>query len=473
MKRQRTSSATTSYLSWRGKAGYASGDLGINVFWQAISLFLFFFYTDVMHLSPWWAGFTILIASVWDGFSDVLIGGLADRTDTRFGRYRPYLLFAAPLLGLVFVATFYVPSLASETLLIAYALTTHLLLRTAYTLVAIPYSSLSVRLTADSDERSSLAAWRMQAAATGGLTTALLTPAIVAHFATRFPEQGSMSWTYAAMLLASVGTACIWLCFLVTREVRLTTIRQTSPGVIDDFSAALRMLRRNNPLLRVFLCIIAASLCLSMMSKTLLYWFKYAVGNEAAAGVALATSASVLVLVAPAWAAIARRWSKRNAWRVGCLIAAAGYLLFLLLPMRSPITIYLNLAFIALGTASFAVMFWAMLPDTVEYDQWLSGERHEAKVFGFASFAQKLALGANAFLLGVLLDLIGFVPDVQQSDETLLGLKAIMTLVPMAGALFTLWVLHGYPIDAAMHRRITNELSSRDIDPKSGGTPHA
>jgi GPH family glycoside/pentoside/hexuronide:cation symporter len=236
----------------------------------------------------------------------------------------------------------------------------------------------------------------------------------------------------------------------------------------NDFVASIRVLQRNDPLRRVFFCIIAASLCLSMMSKTLLYWFKYAVENEAAAGIALATAAGVLILVAPVWALIAKRWSKRNAWRLGCLVAAIGYCAFLVLPMRSPTIIYLTIAFISLGTASFAVMFWAMLPDTVEYDEWLSGERHEAKVFGFASFAQKLALGGNAFLLGVLLDLIGFVPDTQQSTETLLGLKAIMTLVPLTGTLFTLWILKDYRIDAAFHRRITRELSDRKLHTPMG-----
>lgn len=445
------------------KLGYASGDLGLNVYWQGISLFLFFFYTDVMGIPAWWAGFTIFIASVWDGITDPIMGGIADRTRTALGRYRPYLLYGAPILGVGFIVTFFAPEGLSEGSLIAYALVTHLVLRTLYTVVSVPYSALSARMTSDSAERGGLAGWRMQGAALGGLTTAFSTPLIVREFVRLSGGDPQLGWLYAAVAMAVVATLILWLCCAGTREPAEAPDAPVPAGGfgLSDLVTAAKMLGRNGPLVRVFLCIIMASLCLSMMSKTLIYWFKYAIGAEQAASLALALTPLVLLIVAPLWAMFAGRTSKRAAWMTGSAVALAGYLIFFALPMRESVNVYLAVAFIALGSSSFAVMFWAMLPDTVEYDQWISGERHEAKVFGFASFAQKAALGLNAFFLGVLLDVIGFVPNADQTEATLWGMKAVMSLIPALGVVAALIALWGYPIDKAYHADLKRKIAAR------------
>jgi GPH family glycoside/pentoside/hexuronide:cation symporter len=458
-------SPASSTLSFGTRVSYAVGDLGLNVYWQGVGLFLFFFYTDILGIPAWWAGVTILIASLWDAITDVLIAGLADRTQTSMGRYRPYLLLTPPFLALAFCAMFYVPSTLSAGPLIAYALATHLIFRTLYTLYAIPYSSLSVRVALDSASRSRLAGTRMQAAAIGGLTTAMATPSIVARF-TEWSGDPGQGWLLAAVLMAVAATTAMWVCFAGTREQAIAETSPVQGGIADDFRTAIAMLRRNGPLVRVFLCITLASLCLAMLSKTIIYWFKYAVGNEAAAGLALIIGPSILILCAPLWAWYSVRRSKRQAWMLGAGITLFGCLLFFALPMQNTLAVYASLAFIGLGTSSFAVMFWSMLPDTVEYDRWISGENHEAKVFGFASFAQKSALGLNAFILGVLLDGVGFVPNVAQSEGTLLGLKSIMSLIPALGALLTLVVLFRYPLDAAEHTRIKDQLRVRDQLPQ-------
>lgn len=450
-------------LSTRAKASYAVGDMGLNVYWQGMGLFLFFFYTDVMGLPARWAGITILVASIWDAISDVIIAGIADRTHTRIGRYRPYLLYAALPLGVGFMLAFFVPPGLSGTLLIAYALGSHLLLRTLYTLVSIPYSSLSVRMTTDSLERGILAGWRMQAAALGGLITAFATPSIVSFFTQASDGNTETGWLYAATAMALVATGLIWACFLGTKE-RLSGGVQSTPhsSLRRDFSVALQMLYRNPPLRRVFICIMMSSLCLAMLSKTLLYWFKYAVGDEASAGLALAITPIVLLFMAPVWARLSVRVGKREAWLIGCAIALIGYIAFFIAPMRQPLVIYLTIAGIAVGSSAFAVMFWAMLPDTVEYDHAVSGERHEAKVFGFASFAQKAALGANAFFLGFLLDLIGFAPNQTQAASTLLGMKAIMSLVPALGVLITMLSLWNYRLNANEHKALLELIRKRE-----------
>jgi len=458
------STALESLSVWK-KSGYALGDTGLNVYWQGISLFLFFFYTEVMGLSPGTAGFTVFVASLWDGLTDPWMGGIADRTRSRFGRFRPYLLWAPPLLALAFVLTFWVPEGLSPTLLPAYALLTHLLLRTLYTVVAVPYSALSARITQVSQVRASLAGWRMQGAALGGLTTAVATPWAVAKLVAMTGDT-RLGWLYAAILMAVIASCLFVLCFLSVREPvdaepRVPAGDNPLFSGLRDIATGAAMLRRNGPLVRVLLAIVMASLCLTMLSKTLLYWFKYGVGNEAAAGIALAIGPMLLLVIAPLWARVAMRFSKRTAWLLGCAIAFPGYLAFYWLPMRDELSIYVCVGAIAVGTSAFAVMFWAMLPDTVEYDDWLCGERNEAKVFGFATFAQKAALGLNALFLGVLLDLVGFQPGAVQTDATLDGMKAIMTLVPVLGLVVTALALYRYPIDAVRHVELRRQIAAR------------
>lgn len=455
-------------LTTQRKAGYAVGDTALNVYWQGISLFLFFFYTEVMGLSATNAGLTIFLASFWDGLTDPWMGGIADRTRSRFGRFRPYLLFGPPLLGLSFVLTFWVPGGLPAAWLPAYALLTHLLLRTLYTVVAVPYSALSARMTRASDERARLAGWRMQGAALGGLATALATPWAVEQLVSLTGDP-RLGWLAAAVLMAAIATLLFALCFASVREPAEDDPAPPPGGALRqglrDVAGGAAILRRNGPLVRVLIAIVMASLCLTMLSKTLLYWFKYAVGSEAAAGPALAIAPLTLLLLAPFWSLVARRSSKRTAWLLGCAIALPGYLAFFLLPMRDASDVYLAVGAISVGTSAFAVMFWAMLPDTVEYDHWLTGERHEAKVFGFATFAQKAALGLNALLLGVLLDLVGFTPGATQDTATLAGLKAIMTLVPALGVLITAAALSAYPIDGRYHRALRDGIQGQDRAP--------
>ena len=451
-------------LPARLAAGYASGDMGLNVFWQAISLFLFFFYTDVMGLSPAAAGIAIFIASIWDAVTDPVMGGIADRTRTRIGRYRPYLLFGAPLLAISFCLVFYVPAGLGSGMLFAYALATHLVMRTVYTLVSIPYASLSARITQDSRQRASLAGWRMQAAALGGITTAFATPLIVRDMSLLAGGDPRSGWWLSAALLGAAGMVIILFCGLVVREPADPGDAHKPPsgaGILSDLRLALVILRRNGALVRVFIAIIMASLCLAMMGKMLVYWFKYGVRDESASGVALAIAPLVLLVLAPGWAWLANRISKRKAFLAGCCSALCGYGLFFLLPMNSPVLGWAVLGLIAVGGSAFAVMYWAMLPDTVEYDEALAGERHEAVIFGFAAFAQKAALGLNALLLGFLLDLIGFVPNTEQSAATLTGMKMVMTLIPVLGLLVTMAALRRYPIDAAFHQGLVNQIAAR------------
>lgn len=451
-------------LPLRRKLGWAVGDYGINLYWQALNLLLLPFYTDVLGLDPRLAGITLLIVSLWDGVIDPAMGAVADRTRTRWGSYRPYLLFASPLLALCFTGIFLTPS-GSQFALFVYAVGSQLVLRVAYTLVTIPYASLAARMTQDADERASMAGYRMQFAALGGASVAFLLPT----FVDRIGAQTEHVYALAAGCVALISLPVFWLCFAFTREpVQARPPSPLPPGLasllratVEDFRACIQLARHNGPLARIFACLIVSSLAFTMTNKCLKYYTEHYLQRPDLDAYILPLAFFTMFAFCPLWAWVARRWSKRTAWLAACAVSSLAYIAFLLNPSRDASVSAALIVLIGIGNAAFQVLFWAMLPDTVEYNDWRLGARHDAKVFGCASFAKQLALGINGFLLGWLLAGIGYAPNAVQTEETLLGLKLIMGLIPLLGLGLAAWIMWGYEIDQPFHRRMMAEIRDR------------
>jgi len=448
-------------LTWSARLGYAAGDFGCNMYWQAIALFLYFFYTDVLNIPPATAGVAFGIASVYDAIADPVMGAIADRTRTRWGRFRPYLLLGAIPLALSFVAMFHVPGLAGMALVV-YATVSHVLMRTCYTIVNIPYLALSASLSSDAGERATLAGLRMVCAAAAAVLVAALMPRAVSAIG------GTQPYFVVACAIAALATIVLLGCAVSVRESAAAAAAPAGGGTSSvlkvaaaDFVAFWGLLLRHRPLTQVVGCIVILSIALTMFSKCLIYWFKYGLGRPDLVPVALLVPALMVFLCSPIWALLARRYSKRAAWNAGAAAAATGYLGFWLDGGHSVPLVLGWIALVGLGLSSLFVNMWAMLPDTVEFIEWRGGARSEAKVAGFAVFAQKAALAVNAVLLGVLLEAAGYVANQPLSSATLSGIKAMMCLIPAGGVFLTVLVLWTYPISPAFHARMVEELAAR------------
>ena len=458
-------------LSHGRRIGYASGDLSSNLYWQSISLFLYFFYTDTLGISPLWAGVAFAIGSIYDAVSDPLMGAIADRTRSTRGRYRPYILFGAVPLALSFAAMFYVPPLSGAALVI-YATVAHMLCRTFFTVVNIPYLAMSSNMSTDSGERTNLAGLRMAFAALGAITIAFFLPKVVAALTGHVAQP----WMVTALIVGAFATLVFFVCYGTTKENAFTETPASSATPDTSFGAIARdvgrdvvgfwgMLRNNAPLARVFIAIVVISVSLTMFSKNVIYWFKYGLGRPELIPVALVIPALMLLLCAPLWVWFAKRNSKRTAWLLASVLAACGYVGFYFNTSTAVGFAVAWIVLIGMGTSGFAIMYWAMLPDTVEYNEWKLGERNEAKVVGFAAFAQKTALAVNALILGQVLTWVGYVANQPLSTDTLSGIKATMCLVPLLGVLIAAIALWRYPITAEYHRQLL-----RDIDARRSGT---
>jgi glycoside/pentoside/hexuronide:cation symporter, GPH family len=449
----------TGKASLRAKLGWAFGDYGFNLYWQALNLLMMPFYTDVLGLEAALAGTVFLVASLWDGFSDSVIGAIADRTRTKYGSYRPYLIFASPLMIVAFMVCFFTPDWDQGGLFF-YALLSQMFLRTSYSVVNIPYTCLSSRITSDSDERSFMAGARIAFAMLGGMTITFVMPSIVDALQARTGTNSPMAYVVAAGLAGLLSIPVFWVTFLTTKEP--PHLAEAAPrgfhmgAVVEDFGTVLGIVSKNGPLIRVFACMIVSSLAFTMTNKCVTYYVTHYLERPDLRQYVLPFILAVQCVFSLVWAWVALKTSKRDAWLMAVVVSVVGYLIFWFTDSRDPTINALLLGLIAAGNAAYLMLVWAMLPDTVEYTQWQTGERHDGKVFGVASFSRQLALGTNGFLLGAMLTAVGYAEKSKvQTPEAVEGLKLIMTVVPVLGLLVSAWVVWGYRLDRETHARMS------------------
>jgi GPH family glycoside/pentoside/hexuronide:cation symporter len=440
-------------LSFARKAGFSLGDYACNLYWQSVSLFLMFYYTDALGLSGGVAGAIYMVASIFDGISDPIMGAVADRTRTKWGRYRPYILLGCVPLGLSFAGLYWAPA-ADGFGLVAVVTAAHLVFRIAYTAVSVPYSSLTARMTSSSEERSSLAGFRMVAATLAAMTVSYLTQPMVAEFGGGDQAKG---FFYAAAVFGLIATGIFPLVFLATREP------PEPPGEVVHLKLGehWRAMSTNRAFWVLMVGISLGAMSSTALGKSLLYYMKYIAGDEGAARYALSIKAALGVAIIPTWVIATRFIGKQAAWLIaaGWGLVGAAFLFFTNVQTAFAVTLFY--LFMHVASLGVSTTYWSMMPDTVEYGEWRSGLRPESFIFGLGMFFQKVALGLAAGVFGLALDLIGYVANQAQSPETLHGLRMVVVGFPLVGLGGSALAMLFYPLRKGVHDRIVGELAAR------------
>lgn len=443
-------------LSLGRKFGYGLGDFGLNLHWQGMGLFLTFFQTEIMGLSPVWAGVTFFVAALWDGITDPIMGLIADRTRGRWGSHRPYLLFGAVPLAASLALAFTAPGFTGPAA-VMYGLATHMLLRTTYTVVAIPYSSLSARMTSNADERTSLTGWRMQFAFLGGAAVSWMMPVLAKQFA---GLDGAQGYAVAASIIGAVSAVAFVLCFLIVREQPVAASRMArDEGFWDDLRGFMALVRRGGPTVQLYLCILISQIMVPLQARNYLYFFKYGIGDMSRADQAMALFGAINVLCVPLWVWLIRRTEKLTGFMVGGTLFAIGSLGFALMPEWSYWGAFIPLAVACAGHTAYAVCIWAMLPDTVDWSEWRFRRRDEGKIFGLAAFLQKAALGLSGLLMAAVFH--GFDVTKGQGEASEAGLRVVMGIIPLVGILAAMFIMRNYRLDLRRHAGIVARLGKR------------
>lgn len=439
-------------LKMRSIIGYGSGDFGLNLFYTGLNLYLLFYYTDVVGLAPGVAGTIFMVALLFDALTDPLMGTIASRTRTRFGRYRPYILFAGPVLGLSFVLLFAAPVFWPSVPILACFLT-HILFRAVYTVIGVPYASLTAAMTRKGETRTALSGARMQFATLGAIATAFFTPYLADVLGGDSLVRGYM---FTALIYAVLAEIVFLVTFLSVREEVETDFVRLKLG------ATLRAITGNRAFWILFAGVVINAVSSTIFTKSIVYYARYVIGEPGAVREALTFYTIAAGCAVLGWTLLARQTSKSFVLNIG-LVFNAGVLLalYLIAPEEKPLFLFMT-ALVGVGMAATIVAFWAMLPDTVEYGQWKTGIRDEGIVFGLFQFSQKAASAIGVGAVGLILQVIGYVANVEQTAETLDSLRLISFAVPALGVVLAVLVLQFYPLKGRQHAEILNELEARE-----------
>ncbi|MEO0997547.1 MAG: glycoside-pentoside-hexuronide (GPH):cation symporter [Pseudomonadota bacterium] len=441
-------------LSVGGRIGYATGVYGVFIAWMTVALYLLYFYTDVLGLSPAAAGLVFFIASMWDAVSDPLMGWLIEKTRSRWGKYRPYLLIAAIPFAAGFAALFYVPDLTGRSLFV-WALVMHIVFRTFYTAIYIPYTGLIARLSSDADERASIAGIKGVFISLASLSVSFLALPAVTYLG---GEDEARGFLRVALIGACIAVAALWICFAVTREKQ---VAGTAPVRPPAPLQAVRALGANRAFLLIFVGVLLFTGCYTILNKSIVYVFKYDLGDRDAARWALSAIALAGIVSPSIWIPFTHWTGKKTTWIVGCLLASAGLLFIHFGQIRDIVPLIVVLFIAGCGIHAFLMTFYAMVADAADYGEWQSGHRIEAPLFGLVSFANKTSLAFGTWALAGMLDGVGFVPNAEQSEATLRGMREIMAVVPVAGFLASALVIAFFPFDTKQHRQFVEEIGAR------------
>ncbi len=434
------------------KIAFGIGDFGGNLFWTTTNLYLLYYYTDVLKINPAMAGLIYLVSMLWDGVTDPVMGVIASRTRTRWGRYRPYLIWASVPTGLSYLLLFY-PLEPGTTSAVWFALLFHMLFRTVFTVLGIPYGSLMATLTADSRERSELAAARMIFATLGALFVAALTLPLVKKMG---GDDRQLGFLLVAAGYAVVGSAMFMLTAAFTRE------RVADPHeVLFKWSDVWRLLKRNTAFQRLAIAIVIFSIGSTIATKTLVYVFKYNYDAPEKVSAGLGAYILMVSIFTLVWMWAGKKFSKRQAWIFGASINAVAWAAIGLFSPATTGGLIALLALAGVGAAAIPVTFWAMIPDTVEYSEVTTRIRAEGFWFGMIALSQKVALGVGVGFVGLSLDWIGYVAEAKQSAQTLNALMLVMTVPPVVLGLLSIVAIQKYRIDHGYHARLTAIIARR------------
>ena len=481
-------------LSLVEKAGYSAGDSAANFVFMTMVLFQLNFYTDVFGLTATAAAAILLWPRLWDAVADPIVGILADRTNTRWGKFRPWVLWTALPWGVVLVAAYTTPGFGPTGKLV-YACITNILLMTLYSANNTPYSALTGVMTGDVNERTTLSQYRFVAAMIAQLIVGGFTLPLVAKFGQGDRAKG---WQMTMGLWAIICVACFVITFLVTRE-RILPDPQQKKSARADFSGLVK----NAPWIAMFVLTLSHFIYLSMRGGTLFYYFQYYVNhdrlfdllrslgltaaaagegglwhdllnafglivnpdksNVASVGFSLFNMSSQFVTVIGVLCStfLAIRYGKKAVALVGFSLTTIFTVLFILLPPEGVGATMLLEYVRALSYAPTIPLLWAMFADVVDYAEWKTGRRTTGLIYATILFALKAGLSLGGAIAGWLLSSYGYRANVAQTSEALHGIHMIISIYPSLFLLIVVVCLVSYKIGKQLNIRIQDELAER------------
>ncbi len=462
--------ASPNPLSRLTKIAYGIGDTGPAIVAAVNGFFLNAFLIEVAGLRPATVALIFLLVKIWDSVNDPIVGALTDRTNTRWGRRRPWLLFGAVPFGLAFFLQWQVPAL-SDTGLFWYYLAVALLLDTGFTAVNVPYAAMTPELTRDYDERTTLNSYRFSFSILGGLFAAFFHTLIVAGYADR-----------GAILTGYLVSAGIWAAVIVvTNLITFAFTRENAAALSDEpelgFLEGLRVAFANRPFVLVTVIYLLSWLAIQFVQNNLILFVNYWSGGADVFQFMLLLLQGMAFVFLLFWSRVSQRLGKQRVYYLGVSFWMVASVAMMFVPRGGYVWLFPIALVASAGVSVCYLIPWSMLPDVVDLDELETGKRREGIFYGFFVFLQKLGISLGIAFSNLVLDWAGYLkpayagaPLVQdQPAAVLLALRAFVSLAPILILTAGILAVRRYPISRERHGRILAALAAR----RAGDAPPA
>jgi glycoside/pentoside/hexuronide:cation symporter, GPH family len=456
-------------LSLKEKIGYSVGDTASNIFFQTIMLFMTYFYTDVFGLPAVMVAPLFLITRLWDAVNDPIMGTIADHTTTRWGKFRPYILFVALPFCLMGVLAFTTPNFEITGKLI-YAYITYNLMMMTYTAVNVPYSALMGVITPNSLERTELSTYRFVAAFFGGLIVQGSMMYLVQYFGKGNEATG---WQWAMACLSSLAFVLFMVTFATTKERVYPPKGQKNVLKVD-----LKDLFTSKPWLLIAGATIFQLIFIVIRSSMIMYYFKYFVGDQsltlfgktmnltfsefASSFMIIGSVVTILGSIFTKW--LAKKFDKKNTYTGALFISAVCCGLYYFLQPQDVLLIYGLNIIISFAFGPVSVLQWAMYTDTADYSEWKNKRRATGLIMAASLFALKMGLTLGGAIVAWMLNYYGFIPNQIQSAVTTKGIVLLMSVFPATLGIVGSIIMFFYPLTNTMMVKIEEDLTARRVD---------
>lgn len=441
-------------LTWREKISYGVADMGFNFYWTNIATFLLIYYTDVFGISAAAAASMMFTIKIINAFTDPMIGAAADRTSTRWGKFRPYLIWVPLPLACAAVLTYTTPDLSADGKII-WAYGSYLAMMVCYTCINIPYNALSGVLSADPQERSTVNGLRFIFAFAGGTVVTAATPALV-HWLGGGNDK--LGWQLTMLTWSVFASLLFVLTFLNTRE-RIVPVSTQQSNVWQD----VRDLSQNRPWVALFFLALIIMITITLRTSSAAYYFKYVVQRPEL----MATFVPAYMLSAAAGASLTplmtRFVDKKKLMMILMTITAVLSSAFFFVPKDQVWLMFALQIGMGLALGPKSPLAFSMYADTADYNEWRTGRRATAMTFAAATFSQKLGTAIAVAVIGSIFTQLGYVANAVQSAGSQAGIVWLMSFIPAAFALLAVAVMFFYNLDNNKLLQIQADLEARKI----------
>ncbi len=447
-------------LSFREKAAYGLGDFASSMFWKLFSLFLLFFYTDVFGISAAAVGTMFLVTRVWDAANDPIMGIICDRTESRWGKFRPYLLFVAVPFAIIGILTFSTPDLSSTGKLV-YAYITYSLMMMVYTAVNVPYASLMGVMSNRPDQRTALASYRFIGAFSGGLLVTATATYLIDYFGGG--TESAFGYQVTVGIYAVLAAILFIFTFLGTKERLKPSVKK------NKLKSDLKDIISNKPWFIMLGAAISVLVFNSLREGAMLFYFRYYIQDQSVLYFG-ELSYSVLVsaymsiwlisnMIGVLFAKpVSAKIGKKTTFKWAMILSALfSFILFFAQPDQIIFIFLLNIL-IGITAGIVLPLIWSMYADIADYSEWKTGRRATGLIFSSSSMSQKFGWTIGGAISGWFLAAFGYQANVAQTDTALLGIRLMISVLAGIGALFAVVFIYFYKLDDDQMDEIVDDL---------------